>query len=100
MFVVTKRTRSILYPISTNTQWGLIPFFMSKCRHICSSLDDSSRKNFPLVILSAFMTFSNVFVFYTEYMIKNIDIYGKAKVDIMKRIARLLRFHIKVKYST
>jgi len=47
-FVGKKRSRSILYSISTNTQWGLIPFSMSECIDIWSSFKGPIRKNFPL----------------------------------------------------
>lgn len=66
MFVGTKRNKSILYPISTNTQWGLVSFSMSECMDTCSSFERPIRNNFPLLILSSSMNFSNLWIKYDK----------------------------------
>jgi len=72
MFIGTKRSRSILYSISTNTQWGLIPFYINDKRKfiaIYSSFKGTIHRNFLLFIPSYFnFLFMNLDI--NIYMIK------------------------------
>lgn len=68
---------------------GLIPFYMSEYIYICSSFKGLICKNFPLFILSSF--FMNLV---------NLWIKQDNKINSIRPLNPLLRFHIKVRYST
>ena len=66
LFVGTKRSRFILYSISTNTQRGLIPFSMSERVPIYSSLEGPIRNNFTIYSFCIFYDFRNFYSLFLE----------------------------------